>query len=329
MKKLLRLTESDLVRLVKKVLKEQITIPTPATGEDKNTHRGNQGFQSPGFETFFANPLNDGIVTELMYELKNDKFAKGKIVIIFNGATYKDIGTFVQKIQADAGRNRCYTISNYNYNNRVALNTQITIDATPGECKKGASPVQSQPTSPSKPRKSIEQLANDSIQKSKDKMMKLVHPTEQDAQVFNQIKKELSSVVKPTVNNEKQLSFYAKFPDEVIDGKQVPIAPGTDFFFEFRPAGWARIGRLGNTEAFMSADNPEIDKLIRQLPGYNPEGYAEFEINTENMGDLLPKIKNILAKASVVGLADLSGLYPTRDRRASDNFLFYSKPRKK
>jgi hypothetical protein len=36
MKKIIRLTESDLTRLVKRVLKEQITIPLPATGEDPN-----------------------------------------------------------------------------------------------------------------------------------------------------------------------------------------------------------------------------------------------------------------------------------------------------
>ena len=137
MKKIIRLTESDLTRLVKRVLKEQITIPTPATGEDKDTHRRNQGFQSPGFETFFADPLNDGIVGELMYELENDKFAKGKIVVIFNGAKYKNIGELIQKIQADARRNMCYTITEYEYNNRVSVvNTQITIKATPGKCKK-------------------------------------------------------------------------------------------------------------------------------------------------------------------------------------------------
>jgi hypothetical protein len=80
---------------------------------------------------------------------------------------------------------------------------------------------------------------------------------------------------------------------------------------------------LGNTEAAMSAENPEIDKLIRQLPGYNSEGYADFNINTENMGDLLPKIKNILQRASVVGLEDFSSLYPTRDRSVvpRDNLL--------
>lgn len=137
MKKIIRLTEADLTRLVRRVLKEQITIPTPATGENKDTHRKNQGFQSPGFETFFADPLNDGIVGELMYELENDKFAKGKIVVIFNGAKYKNIGELIQKIQADARRGTCYTITEYEYNNRVSVvNTQITIEATAGKCKK-------------------------------------------------------------------------------------------------------------------------------------------------------------------------------------------------
>lgn len=324
MKKLVRLTESDLVRLVKKVLKEQITIPTPATGENKDTHRGNQGFQSPGFETFFANPLDNGISSELMYELENDKFAKGKIVIIFNGATYKNIGSFIQKIQTDAGRNRCYTISNYNYNNRVALNTQITIDATPGECKKGASPVQSQPTSPSKPRKSIEQLANDSIQKSKDEMMKLVHPTEEDAQVFNQIRKELSSIRKPSLNVVDELLFDTKYGS----------GSGKSFYLEFKPAGhFRKYGfldyKLGNTRVYLSSDIPEIDSLKRQLPGERSNGEYRFDINNLNMKDLLPKIKNILQKISPEDLdytwRDIS---PERDRRASDSLNYYKNPRK-
>jgi hypothetical protein len=142
MKKIIRLTESDLTRLVRRVLKEQITIPLPATGEDPNYHRYDLGANMPGLEKFLANPLDDTITAELISELKNDRYKKGKIVIIFNGAKYKEVESFIQKIQADARRNRCYTITDYNYNNRFIANTQITITATPGECKKAEQPVQ-------------------------------------------------------------------------------------------------------------------------------------------------------------------------------------------
>jgi hypothetical protein len=147
MKKIIRLTESDLTRLVKRVLKEQ-RVKLPATGEDPNTHRYDQGANMPGIEKFFENPLDNTVTAELMSQLKNDRYKKGKIVIIFNGAKYKEVESFIQKIQADAMRNRCYTITDYNYNNRVLLNTQISITATPGECKKAESPVQTQPGKP-------------------------------------------------------------------------------------------------------------------------------------------------------------------------------------
>ena len=146
MKKIIRLTESDLTRLVTRVLEEQ-KIKLPATGEDPNFHRYDLGANMPGLEKFLANPLDDTITAELMSQLKNDRYKKGKIVIIFNGLKYKEVESFIQKIQADARRNRCYTITDYNYNNRFLVNTQITITATPGECKKAGSPVQ-QPAQP-------------------------------------------------------------------------------------------------------------------------------------------------------------------------------------
>ena len=173
--------------------------------------------------------------------------------------------------------------------------------------------IKEQGTPQDKVNASIQQKSQGKLQNIKDRIMsKFANtppPSLEDVKVFNQIKKELSSVVKPTVNNEDELSFTAK----------LPVDPGADFYFDFRPAGeerrpGARGPLLGNTIADMSAENPEIDKLIRQLPGYNSEGYADFNINTENMGDLLPKIKNILQRASVVGLEDFSSLYPTRDR---------------
>ncbi len=146
MKKIIRLTESDLTRLVERVLKEQ-KIKMPATGEDPNYHRYDLGANMPGLEKFLANPLDDTITAELISELKNDRYKKGKIVIIFNGAKYKEVESFIQKIQADARRNRCYTITDYNYNNRFIVNTQITITATPGECKKAGQQNSQQPIS--------------------------------------------------------------------------------------------------------------------------------------------------------------------------------------
>jgi hypothetical protein len=145
MKKIIRLTESDLTRLVKRVLKEQITIPLPATGEDPNYHRYDLGANMPGLEKFLANPLDDTITAELMSELKNDRYKKGKIAIIFNGAKYKEVESFIQKIQTDARRNTCYTIKDYNYNNKLLSNTQISITATLGECKKAQQPVETNP----------------------------------------------------------------------------------------------------------------------------------------------------------------------------------------
>lgn len=172
---------------------------------------------------------------------------------------------------------------------------------------------------------SIAQKSQDNVQSIKNRVStNPAPPSIEDVKVFNQIKKELSSVVKPTMNTADRLQFTGKLP-EGNEYKHIPMPPGTDFFFEFFPVGemrdkFSRVRQnptkyqLGNTEANMSAENPEIDKLIRQLPGYNSEGYAEFFINTENMGDLLPKIKNILQKASVVGVQDFSSMYPTRDR---------------
>ena len=156
----------------------------------------------------------------------------------------------------------------------------------------------------------IKKRAQMTIQSIKNRVSDIsTPPSVEDIKVFNQIKKVLSSVVKPTVNSEDELSFTAKDP----------VAPGTEFFFDFRPAGEERRpgGRgplLGNTTVAMWSENPEIAKLIRELPGFKPGKWADFNINTENMGDLLPKIKYILAKASQVGVQDFSRLYPTRDR---------------
>jgi hypothetical protein len=144
MKKIIRLTESDLTRLVRRVLKEQ-KIKLPGTGEDPNTHRYDAGIDTPGFEKFLASPNDPTITNGLLNQLRKDPFGKGKIVIIFNGERFKDPQSFISKIRLNSDAGKCFTITDYEYNNRVALNTRITIKATIGECKKVGTPVQQQP----------------------------------------------------------------------------------------------------------------------------------------------------------------------------------------
>jgi hypothetical protein len=139
MKKIIRLTESDLTRLVKRVLAEQ-SVKLPGTGEDPNTHRYDAGVEYPGFEKFLGSPNDPTITNGLLNQLRKDPFGKGKIVIIFNGEKFKDPQSFISKIRLNADAGKCFTITDYNYNNRVALNTRITIKATIGECKKAETP---------------------------------------------------------------------------------------------------------------------------------------------------------------------------------------------
>jgi len=138
MKKIIRLTESDLTRLVKRVLAEQISLP--GTGEDPNTHRYDAGVEYPGFEKFLGSPNDPTITNGLLNQLRKDPFGKGKIVIIFNGEKFKDPQSFISKIRLNADAGKCFTITDYNYNNKIALNTQIRIKATIGECKKAGTP---------------------------------------------------------------------------------------------------------------------------------------------------------------------------------------------
>ena len=144
MKKIIRLTEADLTRLVTRVLKEQ-KIKLPGTGEDPNTHRYDAGVEYPGFEKFLGNPNDPTITNGLLNQLRKDPFGKGKIVIIFNGERFKDPQSFISKIRLNADAGKCFTITDYEYNNRVALNTRITIKATIGECKKAGQPSSQQP----------------------------------------------------------------------------------------------------------------------------------------------------------------------------------------
>jgi hypothetical protein len=130
--------------------------------EDQNTHRYDKGEQSPGIEKFLGNPSDEKISTGLLNQLRNDPFGKGKIVIIFNGEKFKEPGSFLFKIQSDSKAGKCYEITNYDYNNRFILNTQIKITANGVECKKQNSPVkitggtgnnQTKPTPTPKPKK--------------------------------------------------------------------------------------------------------------------------------------------------------------------------------
>lgn len=139
MKKIIRLTESDIMNLVKRVISEQ---------DEQNTHRYSQGVESPGIEQYLINPVDKTISNGLSNQLRNDPYGKGKIVIIFNGVKFKDPGAFMNKIQNDFNAGNCYEITNYEYNNRILLNTQIKITAKSGKCKKEE--VQVKPITPVK-----------------------------------------------------------------------------------------------------------------------------------------------------------------------------------
>ena len=132
MKKIIRLTESDIMNLVKRVISEQ---------DEQNTHRYSQGVESPGIEQYLINPVDKTISNGLSNQLRNDPYGQGKIVIIFNGVKFKDPGAFMNKIQNDFNAGNCYEITNYEYNNRILLNTQIKITAKSGKCKKEEVPV--------------------------------------------------------------------------------------------------------------------------------------------------------------------------------------------
>jgi hypothetical protein len=127
-----------------KLIKATLGDAKPLVSEqsdDQNTHRYDKGEQSPGIEKFLSNPSDEKISTGLLNQLRNDPFGKGKIVIIFNGEKFKEPGSFLFKIQSDSKAGKCYEITNYDYNNRFILNTQIKITANGVECKKQNSPV--------------------------------------------------------------------------------------------------------------------------------------------------------------------------------------------
>ena len=149
MRRIIKLTESDLTRIVRRVLKE-------AKDDETQYHRYQEG-GDPGIEPFLADPMNEKTADELQHQLENDKYAKGpealrktnigkgtgKLFIFFNGQKMTS-SQFIDQIQEDASEGYCHTINTYEYNNRVLSSTKITITTKTGECKK--TPVSSSKT---------------------------------------------------------------------------------------------------------------------------------------------------------------------------------------
>jgi hypothetical protein len=136
--KVINLTESDLQRIVKRVLSEGNDDPT-------QRHRYRDG-SNPGIEDFFGNPTDRTTQDRLKQQLNDDIYSnvdnptnigKGtrKMVIMFNGRKMT-IEQFVDQVQRDGEDGYCYDIDEYNYNNRSLRSTLITIKTEDGECKK-------------------------------------------------------------------------------------------------------------------------------------------------------------------------------------------------
>lgn len=153
MKKIIRLTESDLARIVKRVLKESNDDP-------RMYHRYTDG-GNPGIEKFFEDPLNREIGEELERQLETDEYGNidnptniGKgtrtMRIFFNGRKMT-IDDFIDQVQEDGESNVCHTIDEYEYNNRFLGSTTITIKTDEGPCKKKTTPVKDEPKPTPKP----------------------------------------------------------------------------------------------------------------------------------------------------------------------------------
>ena len=69
MRRIIKLTESDLTRIVRRVLKE-------AKDDETQYHRYQEG-GDPGIEPFLADPMNERNADELQHQLEVDKYAKG------------------------------------------------------------------------------------------------------------------------------------------------------------------------------------------------------------------------------------------------------------
>jgi hypothetical protein len=136
----MKVMNENFSKLIKATLGDAKPLVSEQAG-DQNTHRYEAGVESPGIEKFIANPTDNTISNGLLNQLRNDPYGKGKIVIIFNGDKFKEPDAFTGKITRDSQSGKCYEITNYEYNNRFILNTQIKITAKSVECKKQGSPV--------------------------------------------------------------------------------------------------------------------------------------------------------------------------------------------
>ncbi len=144
MKKIIRLTESDLTRIVRRVLIETEESQMAIGDDPKEFHRHSDG-GNPGIEKFLMDPLNEAIADELEQQLENDPYARntksnlgkgtGKMVIEFNFKRMSPV-EFIDQVQEDAKEGICHTITSYEYDNRTLRSTLIKIKTNEGKCAK-------------------------------------------------------------------------------------------------------------------------------------------------------------------------------------------------
>tara|TARA_R110002020_G_scaffold373630_2_gene585161 strand:+ start:552 stop:1223 length:672 start_codon:yes stop_codon:yes gene_type:complete len=135
--KVIRLTESDLQKIVKRILKESNENPT-------QYHRYRDG-SNPGIEDFFQNPTDRTLQDRLKQQLNDDVYSnvdnptnigKGtrKLFIYFNGRKMT-IERFIDQVQRDGEDGYCHVIDEYEYDNKVLGATKITIKTEQGPCE--------------------------------------------------------------------------------------------------------------------------------------------------------------------------------------------------
>jgi hypothetical protein len=147
MKRIIRLTESDLTRIVRRVLRESEDSAMAIGDDPKEFHRHSDG-GNPGIEKFLMDPLNEAIADELEQQLENDPYAKntksnfgkgtGKMMIEFNYKMMSPV-EFIDQVQEDAKEGICHTITSYEYNNRLLKSTLIKVRTNEGQCAKAGS----------------------------------------------------------------------------------------------------------------------------------------------------------------------------------------------